>query len=139
MRNTGIDETSKMFAFRNMLNTGLNNKLAQLIPQPNTLQGLVDKCHNFDANWQAYAKPNTTPRSGFHQGPRVQEVKEDENLTSETTVSAVRKFTSKKRGPLSQQEKDRCRANNLCMYCGGPGHMAKDCKAPPNKRPNPPN
>jgi hypothetical protein len=25
--------------------------------------------------------------------------------------------------------------NNLCLYCGKPGHKAIECKAPPNKRP----
>jgi hypothetical protein len=23
--------------------------------------------------------------------------------------------------------------NNLCLYCGKPGHKAIECKAPPNK------
>jgi len=31
------------------------------------------------------------------------------------------------RGPLSQDEKRRRRANNLCMYCGKPGHFAQKC------------
>jgi hypothetical protein len=25
--------------------------------------------------------------------------------------------------------------NNLCLYCGKPGHKAIECKAPPNKQP----
>jgi len=35
---------------------------------------------------------------------------------------------------LSQEEYDRCQQENLCMYCGGTGHMARDC---PNKRRHP--
>jgi hypothetical protein len=38
------------------------------------------------------------------------------------------------RGPLTQGEKDRRRQNNLCLYCGTPGHRALDCR----KRPIPP-
>jgi hypothetical protein len=34
-----------------------------------------------------------------------------------------------KRGPLSEQEKQRRRTNNLCMYCGAPGHACADCPA----------
>lgn len=38
------------------------------------------------------------------------------------------------RGPLSQAEKDRRRKNNLCLYCGNPGHRALECR----KRSSPP-
>lgn len=31
--------------------------------------------------------------------------------------------------PLTQEEKDHRRKNNLCMYCGKAGHIANDCKA----------
>lgn len=40
-------------------------------------------------------------------------------------------------GPISTEEKDRRRANKLCMYCGGAGHIADVCpqkgKAPARK------
>lgn len=36
------------------------------------------------------------------------------------------------RGPLSSEEKDRRRKENLCLYCGQPKHFASNC---PNKRP----
>ena len=35
-----------------------------------------------------------------------------------------------RRGPLSAEEKDRRRRNNLCMYCGAGEHFANNC---PNK------
>jgi hypothetical protein len=28
--------------------------------------------------------------------------------------------------------------NNLCLYCGKPGHKAQDCRAPPNRFPKAP-
>jgi hypothetical protein len=28
--------------------------------------------------------------------------------------------------------------NNLCLYCGKPGHKAQDCQAPPNRFPKAP-
>ena len=28
---------------------------------------------------------------------------------------------------LSASEKERCRANNLCLYCGGSGHFVQSC------------
>ncbi|ORZ33786.1 hypothetical protein BCR44DRAFT_350387 [Catenaria anguillulae PL171] len=37
------------------------------------------------------------------------------------------------RGPISDAEKQRRLDNNLCLYCGKPGHSANAC---PNKRRN---
>ena len=71
------------------------------------------------------------------RNPRIREIQGEER-SAVTTVQAVNRFQSKKRGPLTEQEKKRCRDNNLCMYCGKPGHIASECRAPPNKQPNPP-
>lgn len=39
------------------------------------------------------------------------------------------------RGPLSSEEKDRRRKGNLCLYCGKPGHYAKECPGKPKSSP----
>ena len=48
------------------------------------------------------------------------------------------KFISRKRGPIDQNEKDRRRDNNFCMYCGNPGHWASTCSLKKNKTSNRP-
>lgn len=40
--------------------------------------------------------------------------------------------TISKRGPLTAEEKERRRRNNLCMYCGKPGHFALNCPVRPS-------
>ena len=35
--------------------------------------------------------------------------------------------TTRRRGPLSEEQKLRCQANHLFLYCGGPGHIAVNC------------
>jgi hypothetical protein len=42
--------------------------------------------------------------------------------------------TLQAKGPLSQAEKDRRRQNNLCLYCGQPGHQLKDCRLKPSSQ-----
>lgn len=39
-----------------------------------------------------------------------------------------------RRGPLSELEKKHRRENNLCMYCGGPGHFRSTCPSLPKNR-----
>ena len=41
---------------------------------------------------------------------------------------------ARRRGPLSEAEKQRRRANRLCLYCGGPGHIAIQCPHRPRTR-----
>jgi len=53
-RRTGVDETTKMYAFRRALLPALQNKLLTLSPQPTTLDTLVEKAWEFERNWQIF-------------------------------------------------------------------------------------
>ena len=44
--------------------------------------------------------------------------------------------TTCRRGPLSEEEKQRRRANRLCLYCGGPGHIAVNYPHRPRRQVN---
>ena len=44
--------------------------------------------------------------------------------------------TMRRRGPLSEEEKQRRRANRLCLYCGGPRHIAINCPHRPRRQVN---
>ena len=39
--------------------------------------------------------------------------------------------TTRRRGPLSEEEDQRSRANRLCLYCCGPWHIAVNCPHSP--------
>jgi len=53
-RHTGVDETTKMWAFQKNLPMILQQKLLTLSPQPTTLDTLVEKAQEFDCNWQIF-------------------------------------------------------------------------------------
>jgi hypothetical protein len=38
---------------------------------------------------------------------------------------------SRQRGPLSAEERQYRMTNRLCLYCGGPGHLAIGCPVRP--------
>ena len=79
-RRTGVDKTTKMWAFRRNLPAGLQAKLLTLSPQPTTLDALVEKVREFDCNWQIFGgSAGTSTRGcgssqgnwGGHQNPRI--------------------------------------------------------------------
>jgi len=60
----------------------------------------------------------TSPATGANATPVVERT---------TTHGGNLMDLSRNRGPLSQEEKQRRRDNNLCLYCGGIGHIAREC------------
>ena len=52
-----------------------------------------------------------------------------QSIHSASTSGSSASFSDKlgKDGKLTQQERQRRFDNNLCMFCGGVGHTAKDC------------
>ena len=61
---TGVDEITKMWAFRRNLPTGIQQKLLTLSPQPTTLDTLVEKAREFDKNWQIFGRPSGSSTRG---------------------------------------------------------------------------
>ena len=66
--------------------------------------------------------------------------RESYNVSPVNTPTPMEIDTTRRRGPLSEEEKQRRRANRLCLYYGGPGHIAVNCphrqkkKGKPNSR-----
>jgi hypothetical protein len=133
-RRSGVDEATKMYAFRRMINPRLHDKITMLSPQPDTLAGLVEKARDLDKSWRMFTRTSAgPPRRG---NPRIRELAEQ---TAEAEINATqgRRAPFKKRGKLTQQERQHRMDNNLCLYCGKSGHRAIDCIAMPNKNPRP--
>ena len=58
----GVDENTKMFAFRKNIPMALHEKIIALHPQPTTLKDLVKKASAFDQVWRLY-HPQTSGQS----------------------------------------------------------------------------
>ena len=58
------------------------------------------------------------------------------NARSVSTPTPMEIDTTRRRGLLSEEEKQRCRTNRLCLYCGGPGHIAVNCPHRPRRQVN---
>ena len=62
--------------------------------------------------------------------------RESYNAPLVSTPTPMEIDTARRRGPLSEEEKQRRRANRLCLYCGGPGHIAVNCPHRPRRQVN---
>ena len=128
-RQADVDEQTRMYAFRKNLNQSLHQKIVQMSPQPGTMVDLVKAARDLDKNWRMFAGP---PRSG----PRRLGIRAlDDKANPEINAFQGK---PKKRGKLTPDEHKYHMDNNLCLYCGKPGHKAQDCRAPPNKFPKAP-
>ena len=115
------DDNTKIWAFKKLINSRLLEKLIGISPAPTTLLGWVEKARELDEAWQMYKPTRREPRSG---GPRSREITTGEN----NSVVQVNAQTSNPRGKLTKEERERRFKNKLCLYCGKPNHMAKDCR-----------
>jgi hypothetical protein len=128
-RRANVDEQTRMYAFRKNLNQLLHQKIVQMSPQPNTMATLVQAARDLDKNWRMFAGPlRSGPR---HPGIRALDDKPN------TEINAFQ-GKPRKRGKLTPEERKHRMDNNLCLYCGKPGHKAQDCRAPPNRFPKAP-
>jgi hypothetical protein len=76
---------------------------------------------------QTYASIVTSPPSAQIQAP---------NPVAFDGPSPMEIDAARRRGPLSDAEKQRRRTNRLCLYCGGPGHIAIHCPHRPKRQVN---
>ena len=105
-------------------------------PQPTTLAGLVEKAREINNSWQTFGNPGGQGRRSFNfhrsNNPKVREVI---NEDAEVNATQGRTTPPKCHGHLTPGEQQHRIDNNLCLYCGKPGHKAIECMAPLNKRP----
>jgi Retrotransposon gag protein/Zinc knuckle len=126
----GVDENTKMFAFRKNIPMALHEKIIALHPQPTTLKDLVEKASAFDQVWRVY-RPQTSGRScGYNARATAMGQEEDAQINLFQPEEGDRRPSGNAAtvGKVSRQEKDRRFKEKLCFYCGKPGHQVRDCR-----------
>jgi len=67
-RQSGVDDNTKMYAFRNCINSALQQKLVALSPQPATLPDLIDKARDLDRSFRMFTPRSYTTSTGGGRG-----------------------------------------------------------------------
>jgi hypothetical protein len=125
---SGANDVTKMYAFRQALPQGLNDKLVGISPAPTTLHDLVEKAKAFDQQYHIWKRPSSASTTGRRfQGPRVRSNNAGETSTPHPDTEA-RSATFKK---LTPEERTKRTQNNECFYCGKKGHFARECRSRP--------
>jgi hypothetical protein len=128
---SGANDATKMYAFRQALPQGLNDKLVGLATPPTTLTALVEHARLFDQQWQMWRRTGSGPTSSQRpQGPRIRA-----NTTDDTSINLaetdVRGSRFKK---LTKEDREKRMKNGECLYCGKQGHFARECRTRPAGR-----
>jgi Retrotransposon gag protein len=124
-----LDDEAKCLLFYNGLKPTLKDALA-LVGEEEKFKELVDQVididqrqfHRLQEEKKASAPPSKTPEPP----PKPSGLKRP-NTPGPSSGPPPKKHASFQRGPLSEEEKQRRRDNNLCVYCADPYHKTSDC------------
>jgi len=110
------NETAKMDAFMDGLQEQIATRIYEMFPGPRTLLNLQNIACRIDSRLAAnqnFYENRSRNNTRYRNIPRNQRNshKEKNNI----------------HGPLSKEEKERRRRENLCMYCGRSNHILDDC------------
>ena len=138
------DEAAMMDLFRHGLRNDVKDLLLTFHDEPKSLTEAISRAVRCDnrlferrserqqtstrlRSEQTYASALASPPLGPMQVP---------NPNSFNGPTPMEIDAARRRGPLSEAEKQRRRANRLCLYCGGPGHIAIHCPHRPKRQLN---
>ena len=124
------DGRTKISYFRRGLHRELRKALSYQ-STPDDFDTFVQFCIKIDNQIRAERESRDPPRTQggqFTSGPGASTSTSTGTHPGPMDLSAgTRQYKSQKRGPVTPMEKKRRRENNLCLYCGSPGHWASQC------------
>ena len=140
VRDTGFNDQALCEAFRLNLSSEVKDHLV-FTEEPQTLQDLMHLAIKVDTRLfkrrsersqerrHRLTFPESYPRALFLALPRASPPTAAPSSSSLMRPSPMEIGSVGRRGPLTEDEKARRRRNNLCLYCGEPGHIAIACTA----------
>jgi len=122
----GVDENTKMYAFRRNLNQAIHTKILGVSPQPTTLAELVKLAKAFDQAYLEY-RSNTVKSEGLRYPSNS-----DATMKSDDSMQ-INRYTGREHfKKISKEEKDRRFRMKLCLYCASIEHLVKECPVKQN-------
>ncbi len=116
------NEEAKMDAFLNGLNEQIATRILEMFPGPSTLSRLQTIASRIDCRIFAH-------RQFFNNNRNYSNNRRNNSNNNKRSNFNKRHSNQNKKfkGPLSKEEKDRRRRENLCLYCGSADHLVDNC------------
>ncbi|XP_059944078.1 retrotransposon Gag-like protein 3 isoform X2 [Mesoplodon densirostris] len=116
------DESTLCIQFQEGLASSIRDELSRTNPATN-LSDLITQCITLEEKLSG--KPDLSPQEA---SPSQEKAGSDSPPAENQPVQA-----SSNRPHLSEAERVRRREGHLCLYCGYPGHFARDCPVKPHR------
>ena len=126
------NEEAKMDAFLVGLNDQIANRILEMFPGPRSLSAMQTIAARIDSRIAAN-RNFFNPQNKSNNRPRNNN---NNNSNKRKWNSNKRTSNSKPRGPLSNEEKERRKRENLCLYCGSSKHLLENCPLRNNNKNN---
>ena len=136
------DDQALMEQFRYGLRNDVKDLLLTFPEEPKSLTEAISRavrCDNRLFEWRSerqFQMPRARSEPTYASVVAKPFPRESYNAPPVSTPTPMEIDTTRRRGPLSEEEKQRRRANRLCLYCGGPGHIAVNCPHRPRRQVN---
>jgi hypothetical protein len=132
------NEPAKLSSFR----LGLKDEIKRLLigrTMPTTFETFASEIITLDNDLRSYDQEKKPLGQGSgklagNQQPKAPQSFSPAPSTATGTHSGPMDLSAGRRGKLSNEEKTRRRANNLCLFCGDSGHYASNCPAKKGKK-----
>jgi hypothetical protein len=133
------DEAALMDLFRYGLRNDVKDLLLTFHEEPKSLTEAISRavrCDNRLFERRSERQQFLRPRGDQTYASIVASPPSNPIQTINDAPTPMEIDATRRRGPLSNAEKQRRWANRLCLYCGGPGHIAITCPHKPKRQVN---
>ena len=110
-----------MDAFLAGLHDHIATRILEMFPGPQTLFAMQTIASRIDNRISTHRQFSNL------QGQNSNNSNNNKNKKGKKSFFFQKQFKSKPHGPLSQEEKERRRRENLCLYCGSSEHSLDNC------------
>ena len=124
---TGLNEVGLREAYYNGLKENIKDEISRGT-EPDDINELIERVITLDERF--FERSLEKGRGNFqYKGNYSGGYGDYSNKPTKPYYGPQPMDLSATRGPLSKKDRDHRMQNNLCLYCGKPGHRARECKA----------